>query len=162
MMSGIRGKDTNPERLVRSMLHSAGFRFRLHVRDLPGKPDIVLPKYRAVILVHGCFWHRHDCPAFRMPATRTSFWRKKLNGNQLRDERNRAALISRGWRVMTVWECSMRGKGSISDLQLIGRISRWLDSPRAKQREIAGRQTRSRSSSTKSDKESNRSRTSSL
>lgn len=126
-MSGIRGRNTKPEKLIRSMLHRQGFRFRLNVRSLPGSPDIVLPRHGAVILVHGCFWHGHECPLFRWPATRTEFWQKKINGNRLNDQKVRANLISSGWRVGIVWECAIRGKGR--DLEDVSRqISDWMRS----------------------------------
>lgn len=108
-MSRIRGKDTKPEIVLRRGLHAAGLRFRLHVRDLPGRPDIVFPRFRAAVLVHGCFWHSHDCPMCKLPATRTEFWKAKLVGNKVRDLRNAAALRAGGWRLLTVWECSLRG-----------------------------------------------------
>lgn len=110
MMSGIRHAHTRPEKLVRSLLHRMGFRFRLHDASLPGKPDLVLPKYRAVIFVHGCFWHCHGCHLFRWPATRQVFWKQKLKGNYLRDQRHAAALTRQGWRVKIVWECALRGR----------------------------------------------------
>ncbi|HHW4679650.1 MAG TPA: very short patch repair endonuclease [Xylella sp.] len=109
MMSGIRGRNTRPEILIRSLLHRHGFRFRLHVRDLPGKPDIVLPRYHAVVFVHGCFWHGHDCPLFKWPATRPGFWRDKIGRNQTNDNRAKEALLADGWRVGIVWECALRG-----------------------------------------------------
>ena len=109
MMSGIRGRNTKPEILIRSLLHRHGFRFRLHVRDLPGKPDIVLPRYHAVIFVHGCFWHGHDCPLFKWPGTRPDFWRNKIGRNQANDQKVREALLASGWRVGIVWECAIRG-----------------------------------------------------
>lgn len=108
-MSRIRGKDTKPEMLLRRGLHAAGLRFRLHAARLPGKPDMVFPKYRAVVLIHGCFWHGHDCPLFRMPATRPEFWAKKISGNRERDVRTAEALQHAGWRLLTVWECSLKG-----------------------------------------------------
>jgi DNA mismatch endonuclease (patch repair protein) len=108
MMSGIRGRDTKPELMLRRELHRRGFRFRLHVRNLPGKPDIVLPRYRAVVLVHGCFWHGHDCRYFRYPATRPDFWRKKIASNRQSDARVVEALGADGWRVAVVWECATR------------------------------------------------------
>jgi DNA mismatch endonuclease (patch repair protein) len=109
MMSGIRGKDTTPEKAVRSALHKAGFRFRLHVRDLPGKPDIVLPKYRTAIFVHGCFWHGHECRNFKWPKTRADWWRKKIEANKARDRKARTALRKLGWNVRVVWECEATG-----------------------------------------------------
>jgi DNA mismatch endonuclease (patch repair protein) len=107
-MAAIRGKDTKPEMLVRSWLHRNGFRFRLHRKDLPGKPDIVLAKYRTVIFVHGCFWHRHGCSNSVLPATRRDFWLQKLSANVSRDRRNQRALKRQGWSVITLWECSLR------------------------------------------------------
>jgi DNA mismatch endonuclease (patch repair protein) len=106
MMSGIKGKNTKPEMLVRSMLHKMGYRFRLHMKDLPGKPDIVLPKYHTVVFVHGCFWHRHSgCKYAYTPKSRTDFWNEKLNRNIERDQSNCKILVEMGWRVLTVWEC---------------------------------------------------------
>lgn len=110
-MSRIRGRDTKPELQLRRGLHAAGFRFRLHSPDLPGRPDIVFPRYRAAILVHGCFWHGHDCPLFKLPVTRREFWAKKICGNRDRDKRTVAALLALGWRTFTVWECSIKGPG---------------------------------------------------
>lgn len=110
MMSGIRGKNTKPEMIVRRALHKAGYRYRLHAKDLPGKPDIVLPKYRTVIFVHGCFWHHHDCKNFKWPKTREEFWRKKIEGNVKRDKRAYAALEALGWKVVIIWECETREK----------------------------------------------------
>ncbi len=111
MMSGIRGRNTKPEILIRSLLHRHGFRFRLHARDLPGKPDIVLPRYHAVIFVHGCFWHGHDCPLFKWPGTRPDFWRDKIGRNRAKDHKARESLLASGWRVGIVWECAIRGAG---------------------------------------------------
>lgn len=108
-MSRIRGRDTKPEMLVRRGLHAAGLRFRLHARDLPGRPDLVFPRFRAVVMVHGCFWHGHGCPMCRLPATRPDFWARKIEGNRIRDRHTGEALAQSGWRVMTVWECSLRG-----------------------------------------------------
>lgn len=106
MMSGIKGRDTKPERVVRSHLHLAGFRFRLHGRELPGRPDVVLPKWNAVVFVHGCFWHRHQgCPQAAVPSSNRAFWKAKFSANVARDERNRLQLRKLGWRVFIVWEC---------------------------------------------------------
>jgi len=122
MMSGIRGKNTQPELVVRSFLHRMGFRFRLHVRDLPGRPDLLLPKYRAAIQVRGCYWHRHrGCHLAYMPTSNTRFWLAKLTGNARRDARNDRALRRLGWRVLTVWECEIRDR---SGLQRIARAIR--------------------------------------
>ena len=113
-MSRVKGRDTRPEKLVRSILHRLGYRFRLRRNDLPGKPDIVLPKYRAVIFVHGCFWHRHDCPkGQRLPKSHVDFWLPKLNGNHERDVRNYEALKERGWRVLIIWECMLKDQESV-------------------------------------------------
>ena len=106
-MSKIRSADTKPELLVRRFLHSQGFRFRLHRRDLPGRPDIVLPKYKTVVLVQGCFWHAHSCQQGRVPATRSAFWAQKFEANVARDQRNKAALRNLGWRVLEIWECQL-------------------------------------------------------
>lgn len=109
LMAKIRGKDTKPELAVRSLLHRMGYRFRLHRRDLPGSPDIVLPKHRTVIFVHGCFWHRHaGCRNATVPTTRARFWRLKFEGNVARDRRVKAKLRRCGWRVVTIWECDVR------------------------------------------------------
>lgn len=108
MMSGIRGKDTKPERIVRSYLHRAGLRFSLHRRDLPGNPDIVLPKYQTVVFVNGCFWHRHDkCQFAYRPKSNVKFWSDKISGNVERDQRNQAKLNALGWRIYVVWECDV-------------------------------------------------------
>jgi DNA mismatch endonuclease (patch repair protein) len=105
-MSRIRGKDTGPERVVRSVLHRMGYRFRLQGKGLPGRPDIVLPKYRTVVFVHGCFWHRHrGCRNCTTPRNNRRFWIKKLGGNARRDKLNWCALVKLGWRVVVVWEC---------------------------------------------------------
>ena len=107
-MSRIRGRDTEPERLVRSLLHRCGFRFSLKRKDLPGKPDIVLPKFKTVVFVHGCFWHHHlGCKNAVLPKTRRSFWTKKLLGNIERDRRNVRELVESGWQVLLVWECEL-------------------------------------------------------
>ncbi|MFG1193394.1 MULTISPECIES: very short patch repair endonuclease [Xanthobacter] len=108
-MSRIRGRDTKPELLIRRGVHAAGLRFRLHLRGLPGRPDLVFPRHRAVILVHGCFWHGHHCPMFKLPATRAEFWAAKIGGNSARDRRDLEDLAAAGWRVLVVWECSLKG-----------------------------------------------------
>ena len=106
VMSRIKGRDTVPERVVRSFLHKHGFRFRLHLRNLPGRPDIALPKYRTVVFVNGCFWHCHKgCSNATFPATRSAFWREKILGNVARDSLNQQKLRRAGWSVLTVWEC---------------------------------------------------------
>lgn len=110
-MAAIRSANTKPEMRVRSALHRLGFRFRLHRKDLPGRPDIVLPKHRTVIFVHGCFWHCHRCRyGSVVPATRAAFWAAKRGGNVERDRRNATALRKLGWRVLVLWECEIRAK----------------------------------------------------
>ena len=108
-MSKIKGKDTKPEMLVRKFLHANGFRYRLHVKDLPGKPDVVLPKYKTVILIHGCFWHIHkDCKYFVVPKTKTDWWMEKLNRNVENDLISAMSLKKLGWKIITIWECSLK------------------------------------------------------
>jgi len=127
MMAGIKGKDTKPELTLRRALHARGFRYRLHSRQLAGRPDLVLPKLRAVIFVHGCFWHRHQgCRYNTTPATRTEFWRKKFSDNVKRDTAAREALLESGWRVATVWECALRRPEQIGTLTR--KLSVWLAS----------------------------------
>jgi len=127
MMSGIRGKDTKPEFLVRRGLHARGFRFRLHGSKLPGRPDLVLPKYSAAVLVHGCFWHAHGCSLTKIPKTRPDFWRQKLEGNQARDARQLAELNDMGWRTLVIWECALRGPQDMLSFTLESAAS-WLRS----------------------------------
>lgn len=125
MMSGIRGKDTKPELMIRKALHARGFRYRLHASELPGKPDLVFPRYQAAIFVHGCFWHRHDCSYFKMPGTRTEFWTEKIDGNVRRDAAALAALKKAGWRCLVVWECTLKKKDEALD-SLVDEIVEWL------------------------------------
>lgn len=132
-MSAIKGKNTNPELAVRRYLHARGFRYRLHRAGLPGKPDLVLPKYRLAIFVHGCFWHRHaGCFYATSPATRKNFWREKLDGNVARDKRQQTALTDAGWRVLVIWECGLKHNSSeasqIDDL-IMGEDS-WTEWPK--------------------------------
>jgi DNA mismatch endonuclease (patch repair protein) len=108
LMSRIRSKDTLPELVVRSILHRCGYRFRLHRRDLPGRPDIVLPRHRKVILIHGCFWHGHTCRLASKPKSNEAYWSLKIQTNRERDSRNLEALVSQGWRVFELWECEIR------------------------------------------------------
>lgn len=107
-MSKVKGVDTKPELVIRKALFAKGFRYRLHVKGLPGKPDMVFPKYKAVIFVNGCFWHYHDCSLFKMPETRKDWWRQKLGRNKERDFVNIEELMESGWRVLIIWECSFR------------------------------------------------------
>ena len=126
-MSRIKGKNSVPELLVRRWLWTHGYRYRLHRKDLAGKPDIVLPRFKAAIFVHGCFWHRHGCPSTTTPASRQSFWISKFQENVNRDERSILALLDGGWRVMVIWECSISGRRS--NLERVGKqVSGFLNS----------------------------------
>lgn len=108
-MSRIKGKDTKPEMLVRKYLHAQGFRYKLHDKTLPGKPDLVLPKYKTVIFIHGCFWHGHkNCKYFKMPQTRTEWWTDKINKNIANDEKAIKLLVNDGWKIITLWECNLK------------------------------------------------------
>jgi DNA mismatch endonuclease (patch repair protein) len=127
-MAAIRGTGTKPELVVRRGLHALGFRFRVHDGRLPGKPDIVLPRWEAIIFVHGCFWHGHNCPLFRWPSTRQDFWRQKIEGNRERDARAEAKLDVSGWRVLKIWECSMKGPDRIGSEQVVAIAADWLRS----------------------------------
>lgn len=129
-MSRIRGKNTKPEMVVRRGLHALGFRYRLHDTQLPGKPDLVLPKYRAVIFVHGCFWHGHDCVLFKWPSTRAEWWRAKIERTREKDAETIAALRESGWRVLEIWECSMKGPGKLLTGEPVERAADWLESKR--------------------------------
>ena len=124
MMSGIQARDTKPEILVRKALHTQGYRFRIHRKDLPGKPDIVLPRFRAVIPVHGCFWHMHkSCKLARILSTRTEFWSAKLHANAIRDQTAHSRLLALEWRVLTIWECYLK---STSPEVLQADLARWI------------------------------------
>lgn len=113
-MAAVRAKDTQPEMLVRRLLHRLGYRYRLHRRDLPGTPDLVFPSRRAVVFVHGCFWHRHEgCALARMPKSRLEFWQDKLEGNRRRDLRQLGELTALGWRVLVVWECELENQEAL-------------------------------------------------
>jgi len=125
-MSRIRGRDTKPEMLIRRGLHARGFRFRLHDPRLPGRPDMVLPARQSVILIHGCFWHGHDCPMFRLPATREEFWRSKIEANRARDVLANEALAAAGWRRLTVWECALRGRARLAAEDALDVCERFL------------------------------------
>jgi DNA mismatch endonuclease, patch repair protein len=112
-MAAVKSKDTAPEMIVRRLVHSLGYRYRLHVRALPGTPDLVLPRFRKVINVSGCFWHMHTCGRCRIPTSRRSYWLAKLQRNQQRDKRSRRSLGRMGWRVLTVWECQTKDMGKL-------------------------------------------------
>ncbi|GAB2828494.1 very short patch repair endonuclease [Ferruginibacter profundus] len=119
-MSRIKGKDTKPEMLVRRFLHAHGFRYKLHDKKLPGKPDIVLPKYKTVIFVHGCFWHGHEgCKYYVVPKTRTEWWRNKINKNKLKDHIAMQTLRLEGWMVLEIWECELKNSKSETTLDAI-------------------------------------------
>lgn len=127
MMAGIRGRDTGPEMRLRRAMHARGFRYRLHRRDLPGSPDLVFPACRAVVFVHGCFWHRHrGCRYAATPATRPEFWQAKFDANVARDARNEEALIASGWRVAVIWECALRHRTD----ETAGLLAQWLKEAR--------------------------------
>lgn len=125
-MAGIRSANTKPELAIRRALHAAGFRYRLYPRDVPGKPDMAFPRYRAAVFVHGCFWHGHDCPLFRLPDTRREFWRTKIDRNRQRDAQVRGQLQDAGWRSLTVWECAIRGRGAPGLASVVTRAEAWL------------------------------------
>lgn len=115
LMSRIKSKDTKPEMAVRSMLHRLGFRFRLHVKNLPGRPDIVLPRHGKIVLVHGCFWHGHGCQLASTPKSNTGYWSEKIAGNCARDIRTRNALLTNDWQVLEIWECEVRAMNGLID-----------------------------------------------
>ena len=127
-MAGIRSKNTKPEMKIRKGLHRLGFRYRLHEKKLPGKPDMVFAKYRAALFVNGCFWHGHDCAMFKLPSTRTDFWRAKFAKNVENDIAASNTLIAKGWRVGVVWECAIRGKHRLPESEAIQKIAHWLGS----------------------------------
>ncbi|MCW2068342.1 UNVERIFIED_ORG: DNA mismatch endonuclease (patch repair protein) [Stenotrophomonas maltophilia] len=125
-MSRIRGSNTKLEVLVRKGLYARGLRYRLGGAKLPGRPDIVLPKYRTVVFVHGCFWHGHDCPLYRLPKTRPEFWADKIGKNRARDQRVTSELEAMGWLVLTVWECSLRGKTASEQASFLDHLAETL------------------------------------
>ena len=136
-MSGIRSANTRPELAIRKALHRRGFRYRLHVSGIPGRPDIVFPSRKAVVFVNGCFWHGHDCKFFRLPQSRREFWESKIGRNRIRDVEVRASLADQGWRQLVVWECAIRGKGKDAPEKVAHDIARWLRA-RTRLREIRG------------------------
>jgi DNA mismatch endonuclease (patch repair protein) len=137
IMSSIRGKNTKIEIGVRKALFGLGYRYRLHPRSLPGRPDIVLPKHHAVIFVNGCFWHGHDCRLFRPPKTNAAFWRCKVNANRTADTKVLQSLRAIGWRTFTVWECCLRGQNQDQVAAVCHRLDRWIRS-RSVQGEVRG------------------------
>lgn len=120
MMSGIRGKDTKPEIILRQLLHRNGYRYRLHRKNLPGKADLVLRSRKSVIFVNGCYWHSHEnCHLFRLPKSRTEFWRDKITANRLCDQRNHLELADLGWNVVVIWECAITKKARLPKIELL-------------------------------------------
>ena len=125
-MSGIRAKNTKPELQIRRAMHAQGFRFRLHSAVVPGRPDMVFPKYHAAAFVHGCFWHGHRCPLFKLPDTRRQFWSEKIERNRQRDRIVQKQLSEAGWRVAIMWECALRGPGRLGIQDAAKQIAMWL------------------------------------
>ena len=125
-MAAVKGKNTKPELQIRKALHGRGFRYGLHNKTLPGKPDLTLPKYGAAVFVHGCFWHGHDCPAFSWPKTREDFWREKIGKNKVRDAANLQALLTARLRVAVVWECAIKGKHKRPVDEVVDALAAWL------------------------------------
>lgn len=125
-MRAIRQKNTNPEMQIRRLLFAKGFRFRLHVKDLPGSPDLVLPKHRVAVFVHGCFWHGHGCHLFKVPTTRTEFWLAKIQANRDRDYRDQNKLLAAGWRVLIIWECALKGKLKKPPAEVATQAESWI------------------------------------
>lgn len=126
MMSGIRSANTKPEIMLRKGLHALGFRFRLHDRKLPGTPDIIFPRYRAVVFAHGCFWHGHDCHLYRLPATRPEFWLAKIERNRLMDAKADLDLQAAAWRRAVIWECALRGRTRRDYAATLETLATWL------------------------------------
>lgn len=137
-MRAIKSKDTRPELLIRKALHARGLRFRLHVKNLPGCPDIVLPRYRAVIFVNGCFWHGHHCHLSSIPKTRQEFWLGKISDNMSRDRLVREQLFAAGWRLGLVWECAVKGRNKKNLDTVIDELENWLHDNVSKGIEISG------------------------
>lgn len=128
IMASVGQKNTGAEVLLRKALHRHGLRYKVNDRTLPGSPDLVFPKFKAVIFIHGCYWHSHGCYRSTVPKTRKVFWTSKFTANRARDARNRAELLERGWRVLTVWECVLRGKTTKPLDRLVRQVERWLES----------------------------------
>ena len=126
-MAAIKNKNTKPELVIRKSLHARGYRYRLNVKQLPGSPDIVLNRYKAVIFINGCFWHKHSCHLFRWPQSRTEFWKNKILQNELRDQKAIREL-KKHWRVCIVWECAIKGKTRVPLEELIDSICNWINS----------------------------------
>ncbi|GGY84499.1 very short patch repair endonuclease [Cellvibrio zantedeschiae] len=126
MMAGIKNKDTKGELLIRRGLYKLGFRYQLHRKDLPGRPDLVFPKFNSVIFVNGCFWHVHNCHLFKWPSSRPEFWKEKINSNKIRDEVNLEKLTKLGWKVLVIWECALKGKTRRNLDEVIHTAANWI------------------------------------
>lgn len=127
MMRGIGSRNTKPELLIRKRLFGMGFRYRINDRTLVGSPDIVFPKYHAVVFIHGCFWHGHDCELFKLPGTHTEFWKEKIETNRNRDAKVLNQLRSEGWRICIVWECAVKGKAQLQRIDItVSKIAEWV------------------------------------
>ncbi len=137
-MSRIRGRDTRPEMLIRRGLHSRGFRYRLHDRTLPGRPDLVFPQFRTAVFINGCFWHAHGCALSKLPATRQDFWRTKLQSNAVRVRKAIDALRAVGWHVLVVWECALRGPRRKKDESVLDTVAAYIRDGKLGLLEIAG------------------------
>lgn len=140
-MSRIRGRNTKPEMIIRRGLHAQGLRYRLNTPKLPGRPDIIFSRHRAVIFVHGCFWHGHNCPMFKVPETRRQFWVDKITSNRNRDARVTSSLLQMGWRIATIWECSIRGPHKLCDQDILATIQTFLASKSTTLADISGQGT---------------------
>ena len=126
MMSGIRAKNTRPELFIRIGLHALGFRYRLHAKDIPGKPDVVFPRYGALVVVHGCYWHGHGCRYFKWPKSNEAFWKEKISSNRKRDRVNLKLQEQLGWRTIVVWECAIRKNLIDQNFDVVDLVARWL------------------------------------
>lgn len=127
-MAAIKGSHTKPELLIRRALHASGLRYRLHAKHLPGKPDLAFPRHKAVVFVHGCFWHQHDCHLFSWPATRRDFWREKIQRNVANDVRSVRELLEADWRVAIVWECALKGRTRLNFAGAMQELVNWIKS----------------------------------
>jgi DNA mismatch endonuclease (patch repair protein) len=139
MMAAVRQRDTGIELAVRRGLHARGFRFRLNDSRLPGRPDIVLPKWRVAVFVHGCYWHAHEeCHLHTVPSTRTEFWERKFESNKERDHRVAEAILSSGWRVAIVWECALRSRSALPEGEVLSRLVAWIEDGEAPRLDVRG------------------------
>ncbi len=138
-MRAIRSKNTRPEIVIRHALHARGFRFRLHRKDLPGNPDIVLTRYKVLIFVHGCFWHGHRCHLSKPPKTRAEFWLAKISDNISRDIRNQQQLMESDWRFAVIWECALKGKTKPDFMHLMSELEQWIRDSTSKSIELSGK-----------------------